>query len=157
MTATRLMAEINSLGIRLEAKGDRLRFSPRSAVTPDLAERMKAHKAELLVVLRTTRKPPQSNLGLRVEWEQYGVWIERLGDDGTVSLIHPEYADDDLHGIEPPAPCPRCGKLELWETLAGSWRCLRCDPPATAHRIRKRAAMLRSFYAGSPRVSGEEG
>lgn len=34
-------------------------------------------------------------------------------------------------------PCPNCGSLELWETMAGTWRCLRCDPPT---RWRKFAA-----------------
>ena len=57
MSAARLMANLNRLGIRLEARGDRLRYSPRSAVTPDLADRMKAHKGELLAILRTGGAP----------------------------------------------------------------------------------------------------
>jgi hypothetical protein len=52
MSAAHLLADVARLGVRLEAHGDRLRYHPRSAVTPDLAERMKAHKAELLVLLR---------------------------------------------------------------------------------------------------------
>ena len=52
MIATELLADLTRLGIRLEAHGDRLRFWPRSAVTPELADRMKAHKAELLAVLQ---------------------------------------------------------------------------------------------------------
>ena len=58
MTATRLIADLARLGIRLEAHGDRLRYSPRSAVTPDLADRMKAHKAELLAILRRDPDDP---------------------------------------------------------------------------------------------------
>jgi len=46
-----LLAELDALGIRLEANGDRLRFQPREAVTVDLAARMKTHKAELLALL----------------------------------------------------------------------------------------------------------
>jgi hypothetical protein len=46
------MTELARLGIRIEAHGDRLRYSPRSAVTPDMAQRMKAHKGELLGILR---------------------------------------------------------------------------------------------------------
>ena len=45
--------------------------------------------------------------------------------------------------IDPPDPCPKCGSLELWETLARSWRCQRCDPPTKARRLRERAARLR--------------
>jgi uncharacterized protein (DUF3820 family) len=46
-----LMAELDRLGITIEAHGDRLFYSPRSAVTPDLAQRMKAHKQALLAKL----------------------------------------------------------------------------------------------------------
>jgi hypothetical protein len=52
MNAGELFSKLARLGIRLKAEGDRLRFAPRSAVTPDLADRMKAHKAELLAMLR---------------------------------------------------------------------------------------------------------
>lgn len=46
------MADLDRLGIRIEAHGDRLRYSPRSLVTPDLIDRMKARKGELLAILR---------------------------------------------------------------------------------------------------------
>lgn len=52
MIVINLLAELIRLGIRLAAHGDRLRFHPRWAVTPDLADRLKAHKADLLEVLR---------------------------------------------------------------------------------------------------------
>jgi hypothetical protein len=52
MSAAQLIiADLTRLGIRLEANGDRLRYSPRSAVTPDLANRMETHKSELLAIL----------------------------------------------------------------------------------------------------------
>jgi hypothetical protein len=51
------MVDLARLGIRLEAHGDRLRYSPRSAVTPDLSDRMKAHKNQLLAMLRTGGAP----------------------------------------------------------------------------------------------------
>jgi hypothetical protein len=44
--------------------------------------------------------------------------------------------------IDPPA-CPRCGLLEMWETAAGTWRCLRCDPPKVAIRLLERAQAIR--------------
>ncbi len=61
-TLASLMADLTQLGIRLEAQGDRLRDSPRSAVTPDLAQRMKAHKSELLTILRRDPKVPTIDL-----------------------------------------------------------------------------------------------
>jgi hypothetical protein len=51
MTTTQLLAELALLGVQLEARGDRLRYSPRSAVTPDLVDRIKARKLELLAIL----------------------------------------------------------------------------------------------------------
>ncbi len=52
MNASDLLLDLKRRGIRLEARGDRLRYSPRSALTPDLLDRLKAHKQELLTVLR---------------------------------------------------------------------------------------------------------
>ncbi len=52
----------DSESIHIVAHGNRLRYSPRSAVTPDLAGRMKAHKAALLAILAgqswNPRNPP---------------------------------------------------------------------------------------------------
>src|SRR5262245_37466487 len=52
MTAADLLLDLGRLGIRLEADGGRLRYFPRSALTPDLLTRLKAHKADLLTMLR---------------------------------------------------------------------------------------------------------
>lgn len=52
MSAADLLLDLGRLGIRLEAGADRLRYFPRSALTPDLLDRLKAHKAELLAMLR---------------------------------------------------------------------------------------------------------
>ncbi len=53
MTVADLIIDLARLGIRIEAHGERLRHSPRSAVTPpDLAERMKSQRGELLAILR---------------------------------------------------------------------------------------------------------
>ena len=60
MSAAELLLDLGRLGIRLEADGDRLRYSPRSALTPDLANRLKAHKAELLAMLRPAPEAPST-------------------------------------------------------------------------------------------------
>lgn len=51
--------------------------------------------------------------------------------------------------IAPPDPCPECGSLELWQTLAGNWRCLRCDPPTTAHRLLEQVQRIRRRHGVS--------
>jgi hypothetical protein len=56
MSAAQLLADLARLNVRLEVHGDRLRFHPRSAMTPELLDLMKAHKAELLVLLRPKRR-----------------------------------------------------------------------------------------------------
>ncbi len=114
-------AIVGDSGIRLEAHGDRLRYSPRSAVTPDLAERMTAHKAELLALLRPEADPVEST------------------DHEAESI------SEAMEIIDPPDPCPECGTLEQWQTVAGNWRCLRCDPPTKARRLRERADRLRGL------------
>lgn len=52
MSAVELLVLLTYLGIRLESHGDRLRYWPRSAVTPVLLRQMREHKAELLAMLR---------------------------------------------------------------------------------------------------------
>lgn len=47
------------------------------------------------------------------------------------------------------APCPRCGSLELWETLEGEWRCVHCDG-AVFHRSRQLASRAARLRRGEP-------
>lgn len=46
-----LLVELARRGIELRAAGDRLRYRPRSAMTPGLAERLAAHRGDLLAIL----------------------------------------------------------------------------------------------------------
>lgn len=46
-----LLVELARRGIELRAAGDRLRYRPRSAMTPDLAARLEAHRADVLAIL----------------------------------------------------------------------------------------------------------
>jgi hypothetical protein len=62
VNAAELIIDLARLGIRIEAYGDRLRYSPRSAVTPGLAQRMKKHKGELLAILRRAPEAPVIDL-----------------------------------------------------------------------------------------------
>ncbi len=58
-----LLTDLARHGIELQAHGDRLRFWPRSAMTPGLAQRVKAHKPELLALLGNGRAPEPAQNG----------------------------------------------------------------------------------------------
>jgi hypothetical protein len=94
--------------------GDRLRYRPRSALTPELAERLKTHRDDLLEVLGPKESP----------------------DDAATA---PAWEDC----LDPPDPCPNCGGRLYWWNLLGNHRCLVCDPPVIAMRTLERAERIR--------------
>ena len=51
MTATEIIRDLQSRGVELRAEGDRLRFRPKEAVTPDLIKILKQHKAEIIAAV----------------------------------------------------------------------------------------------------------
>ncbi len=83
--ATDLLAELDALGIRLEADGERLRFRPRGKMTADLADRMRVHKAELLAALRK-----REALDLRIA-EELAQLVPYRTADGRQGWVHPRY------------------------------------------------------------------
>ena len=132
MNAAQLMTDLARLGIRIEAHGDRLRYSPRSAVTPDLAQRMKTHKGELLEILQAGTV-----------------------DDDEIFTEAPEALDSDgwpLDSVDPNelTPCTKCGTLEQWQSLTGTWGCVRCEPPAKARRLREWVEKVKLDRSDSP-------
>ena len=135
-----LLAECDAHGIRLivARDGGLTIDAPQDALTPDMLDWLKAHKADLLTLMRP--EAPDADRPLRDD--PFADWIEQRGQDGELSWTHPDHASDNTETIDPPDPCPKCGTLELWQTLAGNWRCLRCDPPTTARRLAKQARLL---------------
>ena len=119
---------------------------------------MMAHKGDLLASLRPKADAPAIDLT-----DATAVWqtaLDRLDGDPlfppdvmeALRAADAQWADEpkaeeSIAVIDPPDPCPECGTLELWQTLAGNWRCLRCDPPTTAQQLRELAQQLRSRYA----------
>ena len=171
MSAAELLLDLGRLGIRLEADGERLRYCPRSALTPDLLARLKAYKIELLAMLR-----PAAELGTCEDCGQS--LTETPTFDGFLNLEcpgcdrcfgcrplsseiaarfagAPEKAipvfDDNSQVIGEVFLCPECGSLELWQSAAGDlfgltpgpWRCMKCDPPTAARRLAKAAERIR--------------
>ena len=55
MTATQILSELARRGVHLEVAGDRLRFRPKEAVTPDLVELLKQRKGEIMAALQSGR------------------------------------------------------------------------------------------------------
>jgi TubC N-terminal docking domain len=51
MNAKALLAELRERGVELMTEGDLLRYRPRSAITPELLDRLRAHKPTILKLL----------------------------------------------------------------------------------------------------------
>jgi hypothetical protein len=52
MTTIELMSDLERRGVKLEARGERLRYHPASAVTPELLKALSAHKVKILSILK---------------------------------------------------------------------------------------------------------
>jgi len=59
LAAQDLLAQLSGIGVEIEAHGDRLRYRPRSAMTPDLLAAVKSCKPELLEILATNSLLPE--------------------------------------------------------------------------------------------------
>jgi hypothetical protein len=108
MSAVELFANLNRLGIQLMADGERLRYAPRSALTPDLIDRMKAHKAELLALLRPavdrSSALPAATVGFPVSLVKPTKPVCRCGSTARRDVpIH--------HGQSIRRDCGRCGRF----------------------------------------------
>jgi len=76
-------------------------------------------------------------------------YVEVVRPDGGRSWVHPDHLDDDLESTDPPDPCPDCNTLELWQTVAGNWRCMKCDPP-TVTLIARVVNVMKSTRVDAP-------
>jgi ribosomal protein L37AE/L43A len=131
-----------------------------------LAERMKTHKPELLAALHAS-EPGQGQTTVRCPWCRstelttaagglacsdcsQRAWLFKGG-----IITRADVAVTEAQVIDPPPPCPACGGSEFWQTVQGNWRCLACNPPTTARRLRKLAARLKPDGAGPGRSERE--
>lgn len=68
------------------------------------------------------------HLGGPAFWEPHPWAAPVVDNPEPLDLIDP----DEL------TPCPKCGKLELWQNILGGWRCEHCDPqPQRAVRFQR--------------------
>ena len=108
MTVTALLNDLALVGIRVVLREERLRYAPKSAMTPDLLSRMRAQKPELIAVLSGEQTPPDS------DWDAVPDWHE-------------------LH--DPGDGCPACGSILFRWDLRGNRHCMLCDP-GQSERVR---------------------
>ena len=55
MTAKEILSELTRRGVHLEVAGDKLRWRPKEAVTPDLVEALKKWKAEIIAAVTVSK------------------------------------------------------------------------------------------------------
>jgi hypothetical protein len=139
-TLVDLLIDLDRAGVQeLVAADGRLLYRPRSAVTPDLAERLRTHKAALLAALG-----PAAPADGPVHEDAAGGFAE---DDSDPAPIGWDSA------IDPPEPCGKCGGLVFWWSIRGDRRCVACDPPLAAVRLLERAETIRRRH-GIPSPAG---
>ncbi|QBS37116.1 hypothetical protein E1B22_03775 [Thermaerobacter sp. FW80] len=101
MTAAALLTELRRRGVEVWADGDRLCYrAPRGALTPELREAVRAHKGELLAVLRSDRprfwpleawqeewgwvsvRDPCTGIVHQIRWRDCPQWLRRRAQEG---------------------------------------------------------------------------
>lgn len=86
MNAARLLDELQTIGVKVWPDAGQLRFkAPAGVMTPDLTERLKAAKPELLAILAgqpaaNDDTPPEQDLPLLAALAEFDGLIERLCD-----------------------------------------------------------------------------
>lgn len=113
MGAPEVLAELTRRGVEVVAVGDRLRFRPPSAITPDLRAALVEHKADLLRLL----SPDDGEIRWRVDAMR--PQVPRAGSI-PVLLARPEASR------APTGTCLSCG-----DPLTEGQR-IRCVPCVTA-------------------------
>lgn len=145
-------------GHRKEIDRDESEGAPRCAISAKSAVSL---PMDLVAVLRAAldrlEGDPGFPSGVMEALRAADVYIEPEGTIDDV-IVDPEPLELGPDGWPPGSvdvnelyPCPQCGSLDQWQTMAGDatgmtpgkWRCRKCDPPVVSDRLAKRAAKLR--------------
>lgn len=162
-----LIHDLGHAGItQMVADGDRLRFCPRSAMTPQLAERVRANKCPLLAAFSSgmaigdvincpggASETSASSLSCGPTAEFPGpAEMGRSKSDGvpkpqTTTVNDADWPGD---GVDPGAPCARCGSLDKWWDAVGGEHCQACDRRGMTRSqwLARRAILLRGRCRG---------
>jgi TubC N-terminal docking domain len=116
-TGAELLDEVRARGVELQADGERILFRPAQAVPPELVERMRGHKQELLAQLAAEA----AEIAWRVE-----VLRPHVAPRGPVWL--PPVRPDAPYLRDAPGRCCSCG-----EPRPASLRFI-CAACAASHR-----------------------
>ena len=162
-----LLRDLRSAGIKkIVPHGDRLKYCPKSAMPPELGQRVHAHKPDLMVALSNGSSLAESHesssdvLGIQArlqgdelsricpsqdvrdaieaDREQLEASMQEMSDAATEN-------DWPRSSVDPGKPCATCGSLDKWWDIVGGEHCQRCerDKVLRSQRIARRAAQLR--------------
>ena len=107
MTADVLIAEVAQLGITLWAESGKLRFRPKTAMTPELAASLKVNRNEVLRALASTPAMPGTVSRQRESVLRGSDHSRRLIGNGFPPHRVPAVPDVVL--ATPKIACPACG------------------------------------------------
>ena len=117
------MADLATRGIRLEARGDRLRYRPRQAMTPELVQQVKSLKAELLTILATADMPETTLEAFQAFDRVPTKAVEAVKDSNVPQCgrCHStEYRDTPIHdGQSVRRDCAECGRTDSFPVWNG--------------------------------------
>jgi|GEM_PF-3484966 len=89
----KLLTELKRLGITLVASGGRLRYRPRVKMTPELVDRLREHKAEILKTIHNDRQDePNGHLLAGTPFDE---WIQRPDSTGLIGWEKPDLSERD--------------------------------------------------------------
>ncbi len=112
-------------------------------MTADLVGQLKEHKAEVLALVADTDASVDTIFVSHVEYSDDIANENGLQGDADVFDDTVDLCDNDTIDL---SPCESCGGLDMWESLAGNWRCINCDPPTKAIKTLGKAEKLRKRY-----------
>jgi hypothetical protein len=113
VTAAALVEALRSRGVELVPVGDRLRFRPASKIPPELLERLRERKGEVIAILtaRPSEVPSSPPAFRSVRWWAYP-WPDELPALGC-------------HSVGPFDLCAECSAWS-WVRYGSTVLCLRC-------------------------------
>ncbi len=133
MSAAVLLAEIQQLGVCLEARGDTLHAeAPEDILTPELVAKLKAHKAELLTVL-------EESIGARIA-QTHGLTLADLQQAASPDWSEIEHDPPTLEALAHSITIRRMRERgEVPPDYTATTVCRHCGPvpiyPGVAERV----------------------
>ncbi len=71
-TATTILADLNRLGVHLQADGEQLQFCPAALVTPAMRQQLQSHKLEIIAALKDPPPKPVCRCG-SATWQDFPI------------------------------------------------------------------------------------